>query len=398
MAQSDLEAGTGPNITSQTVSASRAGDAKPQESGKISPRQIRYLLEQTTRRVSQKMVNRFRKKGEKDSQDQTHAVRLTNFSPNDEPHVLDTAKVTDRTSASLLIDDASRSSRSSDVNLNDTLFHGEIDTGTDISGSNSGGQQAPQVQIQDLQPQVQDPQAQVPEWSKFDTLPSGYRQKVGQMTDADIKAEKEDRKKIRGKWRLFEEYGYIEDPWKPLWEQRREKGLHRWPCSEDDRKAFQLAIIDALNSSPFHVKWIRRADMSQILKHHISAVRISIYIINVSYKHNFPKLNEFEDFDRAWCTPISAAGVEMRHKRQTIEIDFGRSPFLAVGDLNLKNLTRIGQLRIQWTPYWDEHLELETTWTKNIFKLYWFDPILARHLYAKSLYFLSPHCALQLIG
>ncbi|KAL8778872.1 MAG: hypothetical protein Q9194_001752 [Teloschistes cf. exilis] len=289
MAQSDLEAGTGPNITSQTVSASRAGDAKPQESGKISPRQIRYLLEQTTRRVSQKMVNRFRKKGEKDFRDQTHAVGLTNFSPNDEPHVLDTAKVTDRTSASLLIDDASRSSRSSDVNLNDTLFHGEIDTGTDISGSNSGGQQAPQVQIQDLQPQVQDPQAQVQEWSKFDTLPSGYRQKVGQMTDAEIKAEKEDRKKIRGKWRLFEEYGYIEDPWKPLWEQRREKGLHRWPCSEDDRKAFQLAIIDALNSSPFHVKWIRRG--IRAMSCWISLIGLRLNELNSIHKTPGPRLH-----------------------------------------------------------------------------------------------------------
>lgn len=87
----------------------------------------------------------------------------------------------------------------------------------------------------------------------------------------------------------------------------------------------------------------------------------------------------------------------MRHKRQSVKIDVGKSPFLAVGDLNLKHLTRIGQLRIQWTPYWDEHLELETTWTKNILKLYWFDSSLARHLHAKSVYFLLRRFCLQIV-
>ncbi|KAL8632928.1 hypothetical protein Q9189_001336 [Teloschistes chrysophthalmus] len=198
MAQSDLEAGTGPKNTSQTVSSSRAGNVQPQESGKISPRQIRYLLGQTTRKVSQKMVQRFQKKAEQDLQDQTHAVGLTHFSPNDQPHVLDTTKDGNQTSASLLIDDASGNSRSSVVNLNDTGLNSKIDTRADSQGRGSEQQQAPQAQVQ--------------EWSKFDALPSGYTQRIGQMTEAEIDAEKEDRKKIRCKWRQIEEYGYLEDP------------------------------------------------------------------------------------------------------------------------------------------------------------------------------------------
>ncbi|KAL8701830.1 MAG: hypothetical protein Q9201_004690 [Fulgogasparrea decipioides] len=121
-----------------------------------------------------------------------------------------------------------------------------------------------------------------------------------------------------------------------------------------------------------------------VLCYHIRAVRISIFLVNIMYKHDFPKLDKSEDLNSAWSMLISTAEFKMRPKPPHVEIDAGKHPFLAVGDLNIKDLDAIGQLRIQWTPYWDEHLKLETTWTKNILKLYWFNPSLSRYLHDKS--------------
>ncbi|KAI4089102.1 MAG: hypothetical protein L6R37_008100 [Teloschistes peruensis] len=243
MAQSDLEAGNGPTSVSRNLISSGGDDVKPQEHNKLSSRQIRRLLQHTTRRVSRRIVQPFRKKAEQGSQDQTHAVELTDFFPNNEPLVPDATNDTVRISASLN-DNASGSSISSDTNLNDNDPLSDVDAKATLLGRDLGQQQALQVQVQ--------------ERSEFDASPAGYMRTVEQMTEAEINTEREDRKKIRSKWREDEEYGYLEDPWKVLWEQRPQKGLHQWPCSHDERKAFQLEIIDALNSSPIHEKLVRR--------------------------------------------------------------------------------------------------------------------------------------------
>ncbi|KAL8660893.1 MAG: hypothetical protein Q9202_006125 [Teloschistes flavicans] len=111
-----------------------------------------------------------------------------------------------------------------------------------------------------------------------------------------------------------------------------------------------------------------------LLRKHLRAVRLSIHLVSILYRHNFPEIKKDEDLSSAWSTSISDAEVKMRPEQPSVEIDRGKQPFLAVGDLNVRDLQTIGQLRIQWTPYWDEHLQLETLWTKNILKLYWFSP------------------------
>lgn len=121
-----------------------------------------------------------------------------------------------------------------------------------------------------------------------------------------------------------------------------------------------------------------------VLRYHIRAVRMSVYLVNILYKHEFPNLNKSEDLDSAWSLPISEAEIQMRPEQRNIEIDVGKQPFLDVGDLNVKDLQTIGRLRILWTPYWDEHLELETKWSVNVLKLYWFDSNLSQYLYSKS--------------
>ncbi|KAL8731989.1 MAG: hypothetical protein Q9181_004105 [Wetmoreana brouardii] len=119
-----------------------------------------------------------------------------------------------------------------------------------------------------------------------------------------------------------------------------------------------------------------------VLYYHIRAVRISIFLVNIMYKHDFPrKLDKSEDLNSAWSMLISTAEFKMRPKPPHVEIDAGKHPFLAVGDLNIRDLAAIGHIHIQWSPYWDEHLELETTWTETVLKLYWFNPSLSRYLH-----------------
>lgn len=119
---------------------------------------------------------------------------------------------------------------------------------------------------------------------------------------------------------------------------------------------------------------------NSILQDHIRAVRISIYLVSIVYKHEFPTANQMEDFESVWSTAISDTEIKMRPERPHVEVKSGKDPFVAVGDINLKDLQSIGQLRILWTPYWDEHFELQTLWTTNVLKLYWFSPRLSKYL------------------
>ena len=132
------------------------------------------------------------------------------------------------------------------------------------------------------------------------------------------------------------------------------------------------------------------ADVERMVQRHIRAVRIAIWLVSIVYKHDFPDLNESENIDSAWCMPISSAEVSLRRKGRQIDINAGKDPFITIGDFNLNDLRNIGQLRIQWTEYWDEHLELETTWMGNILKIYWFSPVLSRKLFNKSVKFIPP--------
>ncbi|KAL8772858.1 MAG: hypothetical protein Q9209_002203 [Squamulea sp. 1 TL-2023] len=114
-------------------------------------------------------------------------------------------------------------------------------------------------------------------------------------------------------------------------------------------------------------------------------VRVAMYLMHILYKHKFPMLAENEDLGEAWSAPIAVAELAMRHGRKPHVMDMGREPFLAVSDLNLKDLQELGRLQIQWTSYWDEHLELETKRSINVLKLYWFAPRLSEIFSATGL-------------
>ena len=113
-------------------------------------------------------------------------------------------------------------------------------------------------------------------------------------------------------------------------------------------------------------------------------VRVAIYLINLLFKHKEPFPDRSEDLKKTWSMAIPAVEVAMRdNRRQRVVVDAGMEPFLTASDLNLKDLQTFGRLQIQWTGYWDEHLELETKRSVNIFKLYWFSPDLSE-FFAKT--------------
>lgn len=100
------------------------------------------------------------------------------------------------------------------------------------------------------------------------------------------------------------------------------------------------------------------------------------------YKHDFPSRDDERDLDDAWAEPV--ATVEANMRPQMPQVEERDESFLSIGDLNLKDLQKIGQLQIRWTPYWDEHLEIDSNRLSNTLKLYWFCPILTRYFEAKS--------------
>lgn len=109
------------------------------------------------------------------------------------------------------------------------------------------------------------------------------------------------------------------------------------------------------------------------LRTYLRMVHIAIFLVNILYKHQLPGL-VVEDLEVAWSKRISEAEMTMRHVPRMVPFNAGNEPFLTVSDLNLEDLQEIGRLEVRWTPYWDEHLELETTRPTSVLKLYWFSP------------------------
>ncbi|KAI4256821.1 MAG: hypothetical protein L6R42_006008 [Xanthoria sp. 1 TBL-2021] len=158
-----------------------------------------------------------------------------------------------------------------------------------------------------------------------------YTRRVEEMTQEEIEIENGSRCSSREKWRVGQDLGYLEDPWKHLWRRNRNDAepLFR-RCTDEERKGLQLDLIDAL------------------------------YFV--------PNTRDFALIP--WRGLHTLSCWAMRHS--PIVFDAGREPFLAVSDLNLKDLQEIGRLQIQWTSYWDEHLEVETKRSVSVLKLYWF--------------------------
>ncbi|KAL8922780.1 MAG: hypothetical protein Q9172_003414 [Xanthocarpia lactea] len=122
------------------------------------------------------------------------------------------------------------------------------------------------------------------------------------------------------------------------------------------------------------------------LRTYIGSVRIAIYSLNILYNHTAPRFNGTEDLNEALLLQVSQTEENMRIKKPEAEPDVGRGPFYNVSDFSLEHLQNIGELQIQWTPYWDEHLELETKGRAVTLKLYWFSPCLARYFEVVGLY------------
>ncbi|KAL8887307.1 MAG: hypothetical protein Q9215_005094 [Flavoplaca cf. flavocitrina] len=108
------------------------------------------------------------------------------------------------------------------------------------------------------------------------------------------------------------------------------------------------------------------------LRRHFRLVHFAIYLVNILYKHKMPGPVTDDDLEQAWSKPISVIEEGLRYTQRPVMSDAGRVPFLTVSDFNLRDLQKIGKLKIKWTPYWDEHLKLETKRFATNLRLYWF--------------------------
>ncbi|KAL8938326.1 MAG: hypothetical protein Q9216_003949 [Gyalolechia sp. 2 TL-2023] len=108
------------------------------------------------------------------------------------------------------------------------------------------------------------------------------------------------------------------------------------------------------------------------LKGHVYAVRVAVYLVNLLFKHNIPRIRPHEDLDSIWLTPVHEIEKDMRQTIATSQRVGGGNPFFSVSDLNFRDLRGIGHLRLIWTPYWDEHLKLDNNDDSYVLYLYWF--------------------------
>lgn len=120
-----------------------------------------------------------------------------------------------------------------------------------------------------------------------------------------------------------------------------------------------------------------------ILREHYLYVRNALYLINTLFKHSPPRLNRLESLETTWNTSIVIAEADMRELPSSTELEKGKDSFFRIDDFNIGDLQSLGHLQLQWTPYWDEHLLLETSATANIIKVYFFQPSLTQYLIEK---------------
>ena len=291
---------------------------------------------------------------------------------------------------------------------------------------------------------------------------TSWRHMVDVMSENEIGAENECRRSVRKDWRRDEKGAYLEDCWERLW-------VFQWSYPDEERKALQLALVDALNaqSSIMIVELYMRRDFRSIaswisliglrlnqiyrrfyttvdapgitpatqievlieclwccnsfvprlgvsqdqqgptigdvlsscyrrrilrqpvitdkisgiiLREHFRLVRTALYLLNTLYKHHPPGFERSESLDHTWKLLLSSAEASMRESPGHSDFENGKDTFFRLDDFNIKDLQNLGHLKVQWTPYWDEHLQLETSSTANILKIYWFQPALAQYL------------------
>lgn len=124
-----------------------------------------------------------------------------------------------------------------------------------------------------------------------------------------------------------------------------------------------------------------------ILRRQCQAVRRALHLINLLHNHKLSIDMPCVNMDQAlalWSMPlpdVEASLPQIPHRSSTLRD--GEEAFLRIDDFNLRDLQILGRLQIQWTSYWDEHLQIETGSTANILKIYWFQPKLARYLVEK---------------
>lgn len=118
-------------------------------------------------------------------------------------------------------------------------------------------------------------------------------------------------------------------------------------------------------------------------------VRRALHLMNLLQRQHittYLPIVDLTDAQDIWDMPLPdvekiAAIAQVSHRAS--DLKEGAEVFLRIDDFNLRDLQTLGRLQIHWTSYWDEHLQLETSSTANILKIFWFQPKLGRYLVEK---------------
>lgn len=119
------------------------------------------------------------------------------------------------------------------------------------------------------------------------------------------------------------------------------------------------------------------------IREHCWYVRRALYLLNILYRHHLPRFEPREDVDRTWKMSLSILEASMREVPSSSVSNKRKDAFFEIDDFNLRDLQSLGHIQLQWTYYWDEHLQLETSSVGNVLKIYWFQPSLARYFIEK---------------
>lgn len=346
-----------------------------------------------------------------------------------------------------------------------------MQTATDISVGLPMTGEAVQATLQ----HCRDSESTIPNpTTNFLATENAWRCIVQVMSKSEIQAENEQRRSVRDLWWPgTENWAYLGDSWRHLWEPMTEPGvrhveLFQFSHPEEKRKALQLDLIDALTaqsnlpvvnrmrkdfssiapwisliglrlnglrpmyrSSPqidsvkqievlIECLWAcnryspklgvaqdrqgpnigdvliscyRRGVLCQssirggidqsLVSEHFELVCRALFLISTLYRLRLRSFKLGKAPGIRWDMLLSDAEASMRDPPRRTEVEMRQDAFCRIGDFNIKDLQTLGQLQLQWTSYWDEHLELEVKPEATVLKLYWFQPALAQFLVQK---------------
>ncbi|KAL8645083.1 MAG: hypothetical protein Q9226_007461 [Calogaya cf. arnoldii] len=240
MAQIDLEAATKEQNRNESILPGERGDdadlvaTTPMNQLKVSEKKKVAQLCRIARVIVQEMLHSLPNALELQLENSDRPYELLGIATADDDAVSGAKEVSSASGGDHREGDISRTQ-------NDDLM---LDQGCDHSSAHATGEETGDI-LSDLKDDSNKILQNANE--NPDKIKMGYQRRIEVMTQDRIEDQNMHRREIRGKWRRSEDWEYLEDPWKNI---RRGNERLFDESADEQRKALQLELIDAIFSAP----------------------------------------------------------------------------------------------------------------------------------------------------